>query len=83
MTMMGLLFRLSASVPCHFDRASASGEILERGGDGVYSRPMSDYRHDEREARERRRRIVMRVVCIVIAAAMLISLVIPAIYAGL
>ena len=44
---------------------------------------MSDYRHDEREVRERRRRIVVRTVCIVIAAAMLISLVIPAIYAGL
>lgn len=43
---------------------------------------MSDYR-DEREQRERRRRIMVRTVCIVIAAAMLLSLVIPAIYAGL
>ena len=44
---------------------------------------MSDYQHDERQARERRRRIMARVVCIVIAAAMLISLVVPAIYASL
>ena len=43
---------------------------------------MSDYR-DEREQRERRRRTMVRPVCIVIAAAMLLSLVIPAIYAGL
>lgn len=43
---------------------------------------MSDYR-TEREQRERRRRIIMRAVCIVIAAAMLGSLVIPAVYAGL
>ena len=43
---------------------------------------MSDYR-DEREQRERRRRTMGRTVCIVIAAAMLLSLVIPAIYAGL
>ena len=43
---------------------------------------MSDYR-DEREQRERRRRPMVRTVCIVIAAAMLLSLVIPAIYAGL
>ena len=43
---------------------------------------MSDYR-DEREQRERRRRTMVRTVCIVSAAAMLLSLVIPAIYAGL
>lgn len=43
---------------------------------------MSDYRI-EREQRERRRRIIMRAVCIVIAVAMLGSLVIPAVYAGL
>ena len=43
---------------------------------------MSDYR-DEREQRERRRRTMVRTVYIVIAAAMLLSLVIPAIYAGL
>lgn len=43
---------------------------------------MSDYR-TEREQRERRRRITMRAVCIVIAVAMLGSLVIPAVYAGL
>ena len=43
---------------------------------------MSDYR-DEREQRERRRRTMVRTVCIVIAAAMLISVVVPAIYAGL
>ena len=40
---------------------------------------MSDYRTE----RERRRRIIMRAVCIVIAVAMLGSLVIPAVYAGL
>lgn len=43
---------------------------------------MSDYR-TEREQRERRRRIIMRAVFIVIAVAMLGSLVIPAVYAGL
>ena len=43
---------------------------------------MSDYR-TEREQRERRRRIIMRAVCIVSAVAMLGSLVIPAVYAGL
>ena len=43
---------------------------------------MSDYR-SEREQRERRRRTMVREVCIDIAAAMLLSLVIPAIYAGL
>lgn len=43
---------------------------------------MSDYR-TEREQRERRRLIIMRAVCIVIAVAMLGSLVIPAVYAGL
>lgn len=43
---------------------------------------MSDYR-TEREQRERRRRTIMRAVCIVIAVAMLGSLVIPAVYAGL
>ena len=43
---------------------------------------MSDYR-DEREQRERRRRTMVRTVCIVIAVGMLLSLVIPAIYAGL
>ena len=43
---------------------------------------MSDYR-DEREQRERRRRTMVRTVCIVIAAEMLLRLVIPAIYAGL
>lgn len=43
---------------------------------------MSDYR-TEREQRERRRIIIMRAVCIVIAVAMLGSLVIPAVYAGL
>lgn len=43
---------------------------------------MSDYR-TEREQRERRRIIIMRAVCVVIAVAMLGSLVIPAVYAGL
>ncbi|WP_338024114.1 MULTISPECIES: hypothetical protein [Bifidobacterium] len=44
---------------------------------------MSDFRQDERGQRERRRRTMVRAVCIVIAAAMLLSLVVPAIYAGL
>lgn len=43
---------------------------------------MNNYQ-DSREQRETRRRTVVRVVCVVIAAAMLGSLVIPAIYAGL
>ena len=43
---------------------------------------MSDYR-TEREQRERRRRIIMRAGCVGIAVAMLGSLVIPAVYAGL
>ncbi|WP_274518571.1 hypothetical protein [Bifidobacterium biavatii] len=43
---------------------------------------MSDYKA-EREQRERRRRSIVRAVCIVVSAAMLLSLVIPAIYAGL
>ncbi|WP_258175577.1 MULTISPECIES: hypothetical protein [Bifidobacterium] len=44
---------------------------------------MSDFQQDERDGRERRRRTMVRAVCIVIAACMLLSLVIPAIYAGL
>ena len=44
---------------------------------------MNDFQQDERGNRERRRRTMVRAVCIVIAAAMLISLVVPAIYAGL
>ena len=44
---------------------------------------MTNDQRDEREMRERRRRVVTRTVCIVIAVAMLLSLVIPAIYAGL
>lgn len=44
---------------------------------------MGERRHDEREVRERRRRNMVRAVCIVIAAAMLVSVVVPAIYAGL
>ncbi|MDF7665322.1 hypothetical protein [Bifidobacterium sp. ESL0682] len=43
---------------------------------------MSDYRN-ERERREGRRRNIVRAICIVVAAAMLLALVIPAIYAGL
>ncbi|WP_263390578.1 hypothetical protein [Bifidobacterium myosotis] len=43
---------------------------------------MSEYQ-DSRQQRESRRRTVVRVVCIIIAVAMLGSLVIPAIYAGL
>lgn len=43
---------------------------------------VSNYQ-DSRKQREGRRRTIVRVVCIVIAVAMLGSLVIPAIYAGL
>ncbi|WP_169241448.1 hypothetical protein [Bifidobacterium olomucense] len=43
---------------------------------------VSNYQ-DSRQQRENRRRIIVRVVCVVIAVAMLGSLVIPAIYAGL
>ncbi|MDB6733380.1 hypothetical protein [Bifidobacterium longum] len=43
---------------------------------------MSNYQ-DGRQQRENRRRTIVRVVCVVIAVAMLGSLVIPAIYAGL
>ncbi|HBJ97254.1 MAG TPA: hypothetical protein DDZ11_13055 [Lentisphaeria bacterium] len=49
----------------------------------VHFCPMSNDQRNEREMRERRRRVVTRTVCIVIAAAMLISVVVPAIYAGL
>ena len=42
---------------------------------------MTNDQRDEREMRERRRRVVTRTVYIVIAAAMLISVVVPAIYA--
>ncbi|MFT9277520.1 MULTISPECIES: hypothetical protein [Bifidobacterium] len=38
---------------------------------------------DDRLRRENRRRVVTRTVCIVLAVAMLLALVIPAIYAGL
>jgi len=43
---------------------------------------VNEYR-TEREQRERRRRNIMRAVCIVVAVAMLGSLIVPAIYAGL
>ncbi|WP_277725022.1 hypothetical protein [Bifidobacterium catulorum] len=43
---------------------------------------MNEYRK-EREQRERRRRLVARAVCIVVAVGMLVSLVVPALYAGL
>ncbi|PWG64411.1 hypothetical protein DF196_09005 [Bifidobacterium callitrichidarum] len=43
---------------------------------------VSEYQ-DSRQQREHRRRTMVRVVCVVIAVAMLGSLVIPAIYAGL
>ncbi|WP_264298310.1 hypothetical protein [Bifidobacterium lemurum] len=43
---------------------------------------MSEYRI-QREQRDKRRRAIVRAVCIVIAAAMLVSLVVPAIYASL
>ena len=44
---------------------------------------MTHDQREEREMRERHRRVVTRAVCIVIAAALLISMVVPAIYAGL
>ncbi|WP_258334471.1 hypothetical protein [Bifidobacterium asteroides] len=43
---------------------------------------MSAYSH-ERERREHRRRNTARAVCLVIAVALLASLVIPAIFSGL
>jgi len=43
---------------------------------------MSAYSH-ERERRERRRRNIARAVCLVIAVALLASLIIPAIFSGL
>ncbi|WP_258900824.1 hypothetical protein [Bifidobacterium breve] len=43
---------------------------------------MSEYQ-DSRQQRENRRRAIVRVVCIVVAVAMLGSLIVPAIYAGL
>ncbi|WP_258323549.1 MULTISPECIES: hypothetical protein [Bifidobacterium] len=43
---------------------------------------MNKYR-DERERRERRRRNVARVVCLVIAVALLGSLLVPALFSGL
>ena len=48
----------------------------------VYFGNVSDYQNN-REQRERRRRTVVRAVGIIIAAAMLLSVFIPAIYAGL
>ncbi|MGJ0556262.1 hypothetical protein ACR73Q_02955 [Bifidobacterium breve] len=43
---------------------------------------MSEFQ-DSRQQRENRRRTIVRVVCIVVAVAMLGSLIVPAIYAGL
>jgi len=43
---------------------------------------VSEYQ-DGRQQRENRRRTIVRVVCIVVAVAMLGSLIVPAIYAGL
>ncbi|WP_279324812.1 hypothetical protein [Bifidobacterium primatium] len=43
---------------------------------------MNEYRN-EREQRDRRRRMIARAVCIVVAVGMLVSMVVPALYAGL
>ena len=60
-------------------RVCACGESMTHR---VYSPIVTSYQK-ERERKERRRRVATRVVGVVIAAAMLISLVVPAIYAGL
>lgn len=56
--------------------------IRARRGGSLQWPIVNEYKAD-REQRERRRRMIVRTVCIVIAASMLLSLVIPAIYAGL
>lgn len=50
---------------------------------GEYTIGLVSNYQDSRQQRENRRRTIVRVVCVVIAVAMLGSLVIPAIYAGL
>lgn len=59
-----------------------AGRDIGEGSKCVYFGNVSDYQNN-REQRERRRRTVVRAVGIIIAAAMLLSVVIPAIYAGL
>lgn len=53
-----------------------------KSGVGVKVGGMGHYR-GERERREAKRRNVARIVCLIVVAAMLLALVIPAIYAGL
>ena len=50
---------------------------------GEYTIGLVSNYQDGRQQRENRRRTIVRVVCVVIAVAMLGSLIIPAIYAGL
>lgn len=50
---------------------------------GEYTISLVSNYQDGRQQRENRRRTIVRVVCVVIAVAMLGSLIIPAIYAGL
>lgn len=50
---------------------------------GEYTTDLVSEYQDSRQQRENRRRTIVRVVCIVVAVAMLGSLIIPAIYAGL
>jgi hypothetical protein len=50
---------------------------------GEYTADLVSEYQDSRQQRENRRRTIVRVVCIVVAVAMLGSLIVPAIYAGL
>jgi hypothetical protein len=50
---------------------------------GEYTTDFVSEYQDSRQQRENRRRTIVRVVCIVVAVAMLGSLIVPAIYAGL
>lgn len=50
---------------------------------GEYTIDLVSEYQDSRQQRENRRRTIVRVVCIVVAVAMLGSLIVPAIYAGL
>ena len=61
-------------------RASAASPAVVSG---EYTIGLVSNYQDSRQQRENRRRTIVRVVCVVIAVAMLGSLVIPAIYAGL
>lgn len=61
-------------------RASAASPAVVSG---EYTIGLVSNYQDSRQQRENRRRTIVRVVCVVIAVAMLGSLIIPAIYAGL